>query len=274
MSEEFDDFFGGAVDDFFLGGIEDGFAAVAEEVGGFIEGGLAGIAEEVGGFFKGGADDVEDFLNDLVTDLGEGGAVFSADVFEGKGGERDFNVEAEDAGVDAAALDLEVFNDDFFGGFIGGGIVCSVLGWGSTGTGKALGEGFDIVLKVLEVGALKGLLVADFWAVDMYFFNDDGIAGEAGGFDVDQDFAEFEDIFALVALRVTDLETGDGTTAGSEGEVDRFNADRRLGDFGPEGINGGGDALIEDAGTEEEEADDGDREEAEEEEKQFFKHNM
>ena len=259
LSEEFEEFFGGAVDDFFLGSIDDGLAAVAEEFGGIL---------------KGGADDVEDFLEDLVADLGEGGAVIRADVLEGKGGEGDFNTHAHESGVNGTAFDLEVFNDDFFGGFVGGGIAGGAFYFFFTGTGEVLDEGFDIVLEVLEVGALEGLFVADLGAVDVNFFNDDGIAGEAGGLDIDFDFAEFKDVLAFVAFGVADLESGDGAAAGGKGEVDRFNADGCLGDFWADGIDGGGDALVEDAGTEEEEANEAKCEEAEKEKEYFFKHNF
>lgn len=160
---------------------------------------------------------------------------------------------------------MEVFNDDFLGGFVRGGIAEGAFCSLSTGTGEVLDEGFDIVLEVLEVGAMEGLLVADLGAVDVNLFNDDGVVRKAGGLDIDLDFTEFKDIFTFIAFGVADLQSGDGPAAGGEGELDCFNADGCLGDFRADGIDRGGDALVKEAGTEEEDANEAKREEAEEE---------
>ena len=82
---------------------------------------------------------------------------------------------------------------------------------------------------MLEPG--QRLFVADLWLLDVDLVNNDLVAEDRAGVDLDIDLAEGKDVFALEAFGVADVEPCQGALAGENRQVDCVELDRGLGDL-------------------------------------------
>ena len=79
----------------------------------------------------------------------------------------------------------------------------------------------------------------------MNVVDDNLIAKDRTRIDIDVYLAEREDVFAVVAIRVADIEASKCAVARQDRQVDRFQADRCLSDLWTEFLNACFDAFVE-----------------------------